>query len=136
MKIITKSLTIETKKKIDFVEITDSVERIVEETEVAEGLAIIFTPHTTTSLFINEDENRLKNDLEKILENLIPMKGNYLHDNVDDNAYAHLRSILLNTCISIPISRRRLLLGTWQNIFLAEFDGPRKRNYIIQVMGI
>ncbi|MEM1584513.1 MAG: secondary thiamine-phosphate synthase enzyme YjbQ [Nitrososphaerota archaeon] len=135
MKVITKNFTIESRKKIDFIDITNSVEDVLREVEVVEGLVTIFTPHTTTCLFINEDEKRLMDDLEKMLEKLVPIKGNYFHDNVDDNAYAHLRSILLSTSISIPVSNGRLLLGTWQNIFLAEFDGPRKRTYIIQVMG-
>jgi len=131
-----KEVSIRTKGKIEFRNITRDVVKAVEESGVRSGIVNVFTPHTTTGIFVNEDEGGLKRDLELILEKLIPERGGYEHDEVDYNAYAHLRSIILSPSVTIPIENRRLMLGTWQSVFLAEFDGPRERRVRIQVLGM
>ena len=128
-------IRVRTGSRIEFKNITSDVRRIVEESGVRSGIATIYTPHTTTAIFVNEDESGLKGDLMKVLEKLIPVEGGYEHDLVDDNAFAHLRSIIVNPSITIPIRDGRLMLGTWQSIFIAEFDGPRTRTVYVQVLG-
>ena len=128
-------IRVRTGSRIEFRNITSDVRRIVGESGVRSGIATVYTPHTTTAIFVNEDEGGLRGDLMKVLEKLIPVEGGYQHDLVDDNAFAHLRSIIVNPSITIPIRDGRLMLGTWQSIFLAEFDGPRTRTVYVQVLG-
>ncbi len=130
-----KELAVRTGGRVEFRDITREVEEAIRESGVRSGIAIIFTPHTTTGIFLNEDENGLKRDLEKTMERLIPEKGGYMHDEVDYNAYAHLRSIILGASLAIPVENGRPMLGAWQSIFLAEFDGPRSRRVYVKVIG-
>lgn len=135
MKSCFKEVSIRTRGRVEFRNITRDVVRVVEESGIKSGIVNIFTPHTTTGIFVNEDESGLKRDLEQVLEKLIPERGGYEHDEVDYNAYAHLRSMILSPSVSIPVEDGRLMLGTWQSVFLAEFDGPRERKVRIQVLG-
>jgi len=135
MKTFLKEVSIRTGGRVEFRDIMREVEEAVRESGIKSGVAIIFTPHTTTGIFMNEDESGLKRDLEKVLERLIPERGGYMHDEVDYNAYAHLRSILLGASLIVPVENGGLMLGTWQSIFLAEFDGPRSRRVYVRVMG-
>ena len=107
----------------------------VEESGVKDGLVNVFIPHTTVGLFVNEDEARLREDIKRILLKLIPERAGYGHDEVDYNAHAHLKSVILKPSIVIPINEGRLVMGIWQSIFLAEFDGPRNRRVIVKVIG-
>jgi secondary thiamine-phosphate synthase enzyme len=136
MKTFLKELSVKTGGRVEFRDVTREVEETVRESGIKSGVAIIFTPHTTTGIFMNENEGGLKKDLEKILERLIPERGDYMHDEVDYNAYAHLRSIILGASLTVPVENGRLMLGTWQSIFLAEFDGPRSRRLYVKVMGL
>lgn len=135
MRSFLKELAVRTSGRVEFRDITREVEEAIGESGVRSGIAIIFTPHTTTGIFLNEDESGLKRDLEKTMERLIPEKGGYMHDEVDYNAYAHLRSIILGASLAIPVENGRPMLGTWQSIFLAEFDGPRSRRVYVKVIG-
>ncbi len=135
MRAFLKEIFIRTGSRVEFVDITREVEEAVRESGIRSGVAIIFTPHTTTGIFLNEDEGGLKKDLERVLERLIPGKGGYLHDEVDHNAYAHLRSIILGVSLAMPVENGGLMLGAWQSIFLAELDGPRGRRVYVKVIG-
>jgi len=126
---------VRTGKSIEFVNITDRVLKAVKESGVRDGLVNVFIPHTTVGLFVNEDESGLRRDAEKILLKLVPERAGYAHDEVDYNAHAHLKSIILKPSITIPINEGRLMIGTWQSIFLAEFDGPRERKILVKVIG-
>ncbi|RLG09771.1 MAG: YjbQ family protein [Thaumarchaeota archaeon] len=110
MKTYSRVLSIETKSSVDLRNVTGHVRQVV-------------------------DESGLKRDLDSVLSKLIPKGAGYLHDEVDDNAHAHLRSIVISPSITIPIIDGRLATGTWQSIFFAEFDGPRRRRLIVHVMG-
>jgi len=125
-------ISIKTSKEVQFIDITSEIERVVRESGVKEGAANIFTKHTTTAIIINENEPGLLKDYEKLVE-LVPKGRGYEHDRIDDNAHAHLRSILLGPNKVVPIIKGELALGTWQRIFLAEFDGPRVREVVVQV---
>ncbi|MDI6655253.1 MAG: secondary thiamine-phosphate synthase enzyme YjbQ [Candidatus Hydrothermarchaeota archaeon] len=127
-------ISIKTSREVQFIDITSEVERVVRESGVKEGAANIFTKHTTTAIIINENEPGLLRDYEKLVE-LVPKGRGYEHDRIDDNAHSHLRSILLGPNKVVPIIEGSLALGTWQRIFLAEFDGPRVREVVVQVIG-
>jgi secondary thiamine-phosphate synthase enzyme len=130
-----KTLTISSRKETEFVDITREVEGAVAESGVEEGVATIYTPHTTTAILINEKDSRLLSDYEDILEKLVPKGAGYAHDPGEGNAHAHLRSALIGPAKSVPISEGRLVLGTWQSIFFVELDGPRSRKVTVQVIG-
>ncbi len=125
-----EQFTVDTRKEFDLINITREIERFVE----GEGVAVIFTPHTTCSLLINEDERGLREDILNFYLKLAP-KGSYAHNRVDNNAHSHLRS-LFNNSLTIPVVNGRLALGTWQSIFLIESDGPRVRKVYIVMMEI
>jgi len=136
MKSYFRELSIRTREKVELRNITHKVREVVAESGVRSGIVNVFAPHTTTGIFVNEDESGLKRDLGKVLGRLIPEKGGYEHDEVDYNAYAHLRSIVLSPSITLPVENGGIMLGTWQSIFLAEFDGPRERKVYVQVLGL
>ncbi len=135
MRVYSSELPVKTGKRIELVNITSKVGEAVRESKIREGLVNIFVPHTTTGLLINEDEPNLRRDIDEILERLVPLDAPYKHNRIDDNAHAHLRSILLSHFLTIPLAGGELKLGTWQSIMLCEFDGPRTRHVIIQVVG-
>ena len=126
-------ITVKTSRETQFVDITGEVERVARESGVKEGAVNIFTRHTTTAIIINENEPGLLRDYERLAE-LVPRDRGYEHDRIDDNAHAHLRSIFFGPCKVVPIVGGSLALGTWQRIFLAEFDGPRVREVAVQVI--
>jgi len=127
-------IEIKTNKRVEIIDITDEVRRIVEKSEVKEGIAVVYTTHTTTAIIINENESRLKEDILNILEKLVPTKAGYKHDEIDNNADSHLRAILLGNSVIIPIENGRLCLGTWQRIMFIELDGPRSRRVLVKVV--
>lgn len=124
-----------TGKDTQFVDITKEVQGVLDTAKIKEGVVNVFTKHTTTGIVINENESRLLSDFEKIFDNLVPRGAGYGHDTIDSNAHSHIRSILLGASETIPVHEGELQLGTWQRIFLVEFDGPRNRNVIVQVIG-
>ena len=135
MKTYSKVLGVETKSSVDLRNITGHVRQVIDESGIKNGLVTIFVPHTTAGVYVNEDESGLRRDVDSVLSKLVPRGAGYLHDEVDDNAHAHLRSILISPSITIPIIDGRLATGTWQSIFFAEFDGPRRRRFIVHVIG-
>lgn len=135
MVVYSKRIQVATSGKSDLVNISGEVEAAVGESGVTEGIALVFTVHTTTGLFINEAEAGLLDDIEKTLDATVPPRGSYLHNRVDNNATGHIQSILLGASLAIPVEDGGLLLGTWQNVFLAERDGPRRRTVHIKVVG-
>ncbi|WP_297456859.1 secondary thiamine-phosphate synthase enzyme YjbQ [Persephonella sp.] len=128
-----KFLEVVTQKRTHFEDITDEVQEVVDESGVQEGICYLYVPHTTAGIFINENADPdVKWDIEQTLEKLIPWENNYKH--IEGNAAAHIKSVLVGTNTFIPIKDGRLMLGTWQGIFFAEFDGPRTRKVIVKIM--
>jgi len=125
-----ETIKIQSDERIQFIDITDRINKILERSEIRDGIVVIFTKHTTTALMINENEAGLIEDVRNCLERLVP-NLNYSHDRVDNNADAHLRAILLQTSLVVPVRNSRLDLGTWQRVFFIELDGPRMRNVLI-----
>jgi secondary thiamine-phosphate synthase enzyme len=133
--VYSSTIEVATKKNKELVDITGRIDRIVSESGISQGLALVFTVHTTTGLFINERESGLMQDIETVLCNLVPAGGSYLHDRVDDNSASHIQSTLLTASLTLPVDGGRLSLGTWQSVFLAERDGPRTRRVLVKVVG-
>jgi len=125
-----EQFTVDTRKEFNLINITGEIEKFVK----GEGVAVIFTPHTTCSLLINEDERGLREDILNFYLKLAP-KGSYEHNRVDNNAHSHLRS-LFNNSLTIPVVNGRLALGTWQSVFLIESDGPRVRKVYVMMVNI
>jgi secondary thiamine-phosphate synthase enzyme len=132
---MTGIIDISTSRSTEFVDITGKVQEVIDGAGAKEGVAVVFTKHTTTAITINENESRLLSDFEKALEKLAPRGAGYGHDDIDSNAHAHIRSIIVGPSETIPIRDGRLVLGRWQSIFFVELDGPRSRKVMVQVVG-
>lgn len=128
-------MEINTSLPVELVDITDNVKNEVRKTGNQNGLCVVSTRHTTSSIIINENESGLRTDIIDLLEKLIPPSAGYQHDRIDNNADAHLKAVMLGSSETIPIIEGRLELGTWQRVFFVELDGPRKRNVIITIIG-
>lgn len=127
---MTKEFVLPTNKRRELINITSKVSTCVADSKVEEGICIIFVPHATAAIIINEDEAGLKADIENLIETWIP-EGAWSHNQIDDNATAHLASALISQSKSIPIVAGKLKLGTWQEIFLLELDGPRQNRKVL-----
>lgn len=128
-----KVIIASTAKHTEFLDITAEAESFVSKSKVREGVLHVHSRHTTAGIIINENEPGLLKDMENTFEKLIPRHADYQHDRTDGNAHSHLRALLCGSGKSVPIINGRLQLGTWQRIFLAEFDGPRRREVLLQI---
>lgn len=133
MKVHNESLRFSTKGEIDFVDISDRVQDVVEKSGVKNGLAHVFAPHATGILILTEYEPSLMSDIKALLERLVPKRASYEHPS---NAHSHLRSALLSPDKTLPVIDGRIVLGTWQSLVFVETDVyPRQRTIIVQVLG-
>lgn len=121
------TIRLRTADRVDIVDVTTKVRESILD-EFKRGLCTVFVPHTTAGVVVNEHEIRLLADLERALDRLVTEDGKYEHDAIDDNADAHLRSILLGESVSIPVVDGNLALGRWQSVLFVECDGPRTRS--------
>ena len=137
MKIFTKHLMINTKKRIDFVNITEKVRHVVRESRVREGIVLINPMHITASVFINDNESGLLRDFREWLEKLAPMGVDLYKHNMtgEDNAYAHLWRTIMGRETSIALTNGELDFGPWESIFYGEFDGNRPKRILVKVLG-
>jgi len=127
-----QTITISTSKKHELVDITAGVREIVEKSKVKEGICFIYVPHATGGITINENADpNIKADIIKAVNNMVPEHNGYLHDSIDNNAAAHIKSTLIGASQAIPIHEGGLQLGTWQDVFFTEWDGPRSNRKII-----
>ena len=127
-------IEIRTKESTELIDITPNVKKIVSQKDVDSGVCVVFTKHTTTGIIVNENEAGLRNDILRILDELIPRGKGYMHDRIDNNAHSHLRSVILGPSVTIPIENGTLALGTWQSILFVESDGPRRREVFVTVI--
>lgn len=124
---------IKTSSRNDFIDISTDVHNFVRESNVESGICLVYVPHTTASVFINENADPdVVLDIKNHLEKLVPWVNNYLH--IEGNASAHIKSLIVGNSVYIPILNGKLQLGTWQGIFFAEFDGPRNRKYYVKIL--
>ena len=144
MQIKKEVIEVKTSKGICIYNITPQIEKLLQVTSVKNGQVLVFCQHTTTALAINEDEERLLEDVKIHLSKLAPESGSYLHNDLhlrdvpeDEpiNAHSHLMAMMLSSSEVIPIVDGKLALGTWQSVLFFELDGPRKRAVLIQISG-
>ncbi len=129
-----RTLELKTARRVELVEITHELDRIVASSGVTSGVCIAYVPHTTAGLIINENADPdVAADIEATLERLVPRSAAYRH--TEGNADAHIRSVLTGVSQMIPIAGGRLKLGRWQGVFFCEFDGPRRREVWVKVLG-
>lgn len=127
-----KTLRIKTSRRTQFVDITPEVEQLVRESGVVSGVCYVYAPHTTAGVTINEHADPdVASDVEGIFDRLIPHSGPYRH--AEGNTDSHMKAILTGTSQTVLIESGRLALGTWQGIFLCEFDGPRQRHVWVKI---
>jgi secondary thiamine-phosphate synthase enzyme len=138
MRIITETLHVETKSHSGIVDITDNVQKIVTDSGLKEGNALVFAVGSTVGVTTIEYEPGLLKDYPDFMERIVPSSSKYQHDETwhDGNGFAHVRSSLQGTSFTVPFSNSKLLLGTWQQIILVNFDNrTRKRNIVVQLIG-
>nr|QNO49620.1 hypothetical protein AIHMFPNM_00021 [Methanosarcinales archaeon ANME-2c ERB4] len=126
-------MNIQTTSRIQLIDITASLNKEIAETGLKTGMALAYSPHTTTAIIINENEPGLKEDILKLLNLIVPQER-YAHDRIDNNARSHLQAIVLGNNVCMPIENMRLALGTWQSIFFVELDGPRNRRLTVRII--
>ena len=128
------SFTIATGRRNDLVDITGPVRRAVAASGIDRGLATVFVPHTTAAVTINENADpSVKYDLLMGLDNLVPA-GLPQYRHAEGNSDAHIKASLVGSSVTVIVEKGSLVLGTWQGIFLCEFDGPRTRQVLVQVV--
>jgi len=128
-------LQVKTGVKQGFIDITAQVQRAIREAGLSQGLCMVFVPHTTAGITINESADpAVKEDILSTLQRLIPQDLHYGH--LEGNAHAHIQAILVGSSVQLPIEQGQLCLGTWQGVFFGEFDGPRTREVWVQVIPV
>jgi secondary thiamine-phosphate synthase enzyme len=125
-------LRIPTSSRSCFVDITAEIESAVTQSGITEGTCVVCVPHTTAGVTINENADPdVRRDIIDTLERLVPWTGNYRHS--EGNAAAHVKASLMGSSATVPVEAGHLRLGTWQGIFLCEFDGPRRREIWVTI---
>ncbi len=125
-------LTVETKSREQCINITPMINDLLSTQEIKDGCCTVFVSHTTAAVTVNEDADpAVMEDLLRFLQNMVPLKGNYRHS--EGNSDAHIKAALLGCSLHLIIKNGYLDLGTWQGVFLAEFDGPRSRKVKIWI---
>ncbi len=128
-----EQIEITTQSRKEFREITSQVQEAVRRSGVREGVCYLFCPHTTAGLTVNENyDPTVRQDLEMVLDQVAPERLPYRH--TEGNADAHVKTSLVGSHLVLFVHEGRLALGTWQGVFLAEFDGPRRRKVLVKVI--
>ncbi|OHD12428.1 MAG: secondary thiamine-phosphate synthase enzyme [Spirochaetes bacterium GWC1_27_15] len=138
MKSFRKELFFNTKSKVEFINITDEVEKTLKESSIKEGLCLVNAMHITASVFINDNESGLHEDYKLWLEKLAPHSpiSQYLHNRTgEDNGDAHLKRQIMGREVVVAITNGKLDFGPWEQIFYGEFDGQRKKRVLIKIIG-
>jgi secondary thiamine-phosphate synthase enzyme len=145
MKIHKQKIEKESHSQIEFIDITHEIEEVVRESKIKNGQILVFSPHTTAGIAVNQNETLLKQDFQRLLYKLVPIDERYSHDLFElksgsksdgrSNGHSHCKNLILGSSEVFLVEDGKILLGDRQNIFLVELDGARKRDVIIQVMG-
>lgn len=132
MVLVMKQLHIQSSRRNQMIDITDDIESFIREENVRDGFVIVYVPHTTAGITINEGADpSVQQDLIETLKRLVPEDGSYHHS--EGNSDAHIKASLLGSSVTVLIQNGSLVLGTWQHIFFYEGDGPRNRTVNLQV---
>jgi secondary thiamine-phosphate synthase enzyme len=133
----TEYVTITTKRRYEILDITDRVEEVRKKARLFDGFILVSTMHITASIFVNDHESGLWEDIMTWLEELAPRKPEYKHHLTgEDNADAHLKRMLLGHQVLVPVTEGKLDLGTWERVHYGEFDGPRPKRILFKAVGI
>jgi secondary thiamine-phosphate synthase enzyme len=125
-----ETLTLRTQARSDFLPVSQIVQSALDNMGARDGVCTLYVPHTTAGVFINEGyDPDVMRDVEAALEKTVPWRGGYAHG--EGNAAAHIKAILVGNSQQVLVENGQLLLGRWEEIFFAEFDGPRSRNLIV-----
>lgn len=138
MKIVNEKITLGTKGSPDLIDMTDRLRDILSKEKLKKGSLSVFVIGSTAAITTFEYENGLIKDMEELYERLIPMDKHYHHDDTwgDANGFSHMRAALQGPSLTIPFDNGKLMLGTWQQVVLAEFDNrPRQREVVVQIIG-
>lgn len=128
-----EDFSVRTKKRIEFIDITAQVQRVVATSKIREGVCYIYIPHTTAAVTINENADpSVVKDINMQLSKMVPAGAGYAH--LEGNADSHVKASLLGTSETVLVANGRLVLGTWQGIYFAEFDGPRSRQVLVNIL--
>jgi len=142
LRFVVEKIFVKSQQSTELIRITDQVRRAVEMSGLKEGVVNVFTMHTTTAITINEDDSALEQDIARFMTKAVPEDESYAHHRfyrkdgrLAVNAYSHIRASLLGANVAIPLQGGRMILGTRQNIYLVELDGPQTRGIAVQIMG-
>ena len=128
-----KQISLDTHSRVEMIDITAAVQKAVQDEDVKSGICLVYTPHTTAAITINENADPdVPRDILTALDKAVPLSANYHH--AEGNSAAHVKSSLVGASELVIIENGRLVLGTWQSMFFCEFDGPRTRKFIIKVL--
>ena len=128
-----EKISLKTSERNEFIDITGKIRDIISKSNVKSGIAVIYTPHTTAGITINENADpSVKKDISDFLKRKIPYHGDYKH--MEGNADAHIKSTLAGCSETVIIENNKVILGTWQGIFFCEFDGPRRREVWVKII--
>ena len=126
-------LSVKTRERTELVDITSEINQLVRKAGVDQGLCMLYVPHTTAAVTINESADpTVKSDILDVINKVVPWDANYRH--LEGNSAAHIKTTLVGSSELIAIEGRKLVLGTWQGIFFCEFDGPRNRKLHVHIM--
>ncbi|HBR09845.1 TPA: secondary thiamine-phosphate synthase enzyme [Candidatus Acetothermia bacterium] len=139
-------ITVTTERAPQLIDITPELEQVLEDTGIEQGIAVVFSNHTTAAIRINESEPLLLHDMERFLEQIAPPEADYKHNDFTvrianmgedecPNGHAHCQHLCLGTSETIPINQGQFILGKWQRVFLVELDRPREREITVQIIG-
>lgn len=138
MPIETKTLTVKSKAETDIIDITQEVQKLLSASKIREGSALIFVKGSTASVSTIEHEPNLVADFKDAMERIAPSSLKYRHKETwgDDNGKSHVRATMMGPSLTVPFKEKKLLLGTWQQIVLLDFDVPaRERELVVQIVG-
>ena len=128
-----KEISLQTHSRFEMIDITAEVQKAVGEEKIESGICLIYTPHTTAAVTINENADPdVPRDILAALDEAVPLNANYRH--MEGNSAAHVKSSLVGASELVIIEKGRIVLGTWQSIFFCEFDGPRTRKVIVKIL--
>jgi secondary thiamine-phosphate synthase enzyme len=135
MPVFRRRLELRSREHDEIIDVTGDVARVVAESGARDGICTVFAAHATAAITINENADpNIGVDFLLALKKLVADHDGWLHDRIDDNAAAHIKSALVGPSETIPIEGWRLALGTWQNVFFCEFDGPRTRGIVVTIV--
>ena len=136
MKFHTEYLTFNTKRHREYIHITPQVEGIVRNSGIKDGMVLVSAMHITAGVYVNDNEEGLIEDIDQWLEKVAPFRREYKHHQTgEDNGDSHLKAILVHHQVIVPVTNKKLVLGTWQRVFYAEFDGQRSKRVLVYVLG-